>query len=761
MVRSRAAGPAPFAAPSDYFDSLAELAAYAAAPRPPRSRFEAPLVPLAQSRPTVGADHGKGRRRMLVCHDYKGGYSERDDERGYTFAWWHLIDTFVYFSHHRVSCPPAGWIRAAHHSGTKILGTLIFEHDAGRADVAELVAPTGCRAPGDSDSEPFARLSTRYADWLVDLALERGFDGWLVNVEVPLGGAGGLEHDGRAHARALVAWLRYFSQEMRRRVPGGEIMWYDAVTTDGTLVWQNAVTDSNFPFFDACDSIFLNYWWRHDQLDSTTALLDRLDRSRCHDVYFGIDIYGRGTFAGGGFESWRAAHTIEQAQASSGFSTALFAPGWTVEAESLAHSLDLRESFARWKADDDYLFTRLAPTPSVVPELARHDRERREQRGVLRARQLAALCAPAASPLPLYERVPSPPTFAYDAPLAPPPGAELGLAHKPLAAFRSAPRATPAPTSRFATSFAGGSGHAFFVAGGQVLDEPWTDVAFTGAYPALAMHPPGRAGIAAELVEHDAWEGPRALRLRVERAGHDGLATVGAVVQQDGESGPSATVPLCAVDLPTFDLGVRLVVDVVWKEDGASAVPATGPVAITPLLSPGTTDACTLTPHGSVAVDELTNGWTRSRATFPIAAETPSCVWHLAVAVPLGCAVLIGSLNLYPAPAPTTPAFLLSPPHYDPSSLSMRWELDLQPAAHDMHAPLGRSPTPSLALPLYYHLFHRSPSAQIYLGTTSAREFSLNLARLGGRGEVVVKAVFADGTVHEASTPVEALPPPS
>ncbi|TNY22109.1 glycosyl hydrolase family 85-domain-containing protein, partial [Rhodotorula diobovata] len=493
MVRSPAAGPAPVAAPPDYFDSLSELASYAAAPRPPRSRFAAPQVPLAHL--AAQADDSKGRGKLLVCHDYKGGYSERDDERGYTFGWWHLVNTFIYFSHHRVSCPPAGWIRAAHQGGTKILGTLIFEHGAGRFDIVELVAPS---SSGSSTAAPaFERLSTRYADSLVDLALERGIDGWLVNVEVELGGEGATGDQKRAHARALIAWLRYFSGEMRRRVPGGEVMWYDAVTTDGQLAWQNALTERNLPFFTACDSIFLNYWWRGDQLASTAALLDRLGSGRRQDVYFGIDVFGRGTLAGGGFEAWRAVHKIEQrlgtgAEGSS-FSTALFAPGWTVEAESLSHSLSSPEAFARWQTDDDFLFSRTTPTPSVAPEAARHDRERREQRGVLRARHLAAQTAPSASP--------------------------LGVPHKPLAAFLPAPRPSPAPEARFYTNFSGGSGFGMFVAGEKVFERGWTDPAFASPAAALALHPPGLEGISAMVVEYDAWEGPRALEVRVEREG--------------------------------------------------------------------------------------------------------------------------------------------------------------------------------------------------------------------------------------------------
>ncbi|BGP47218.1 hypothetical protein JCM10450v2_003070 [Rhodotorula kratochvilovae] len=748
MVRSRAAGPAPVAAPPDYFDSLAELAAYAAAPRPPRSRFAAPPAPLVP--PTAAEDDVEGQGRMLVCHDYKGGYSERDDERGYTFG----------FSHHRVSCPSAGWIRAAHQSGTKILGTLIFEHDAGRADIVELVAPSSPTSSSAAAAAPFNRLSTRYADALVNLALERGFDGWLVNVEVPLGGEGGPERAGRAHAQALVAWLRYFSAEMRRRVPRGEVMWYDAVTTEGKLAWQNAVTHLNKPFFDACDSIFLNYWWRQDQLESTAALLGKLDNTRRQDVYFGIDIFGRGSLGGGGFESWRAVHTIGQARAdssSSGFSTALFAPGWTVEAESLAHSLDSPSSFAHWQADDTYLFTRSAPTPSVAPELARHDRERREQRGVLRARQLAALCAPAASPLPLERRIPSPPHFSYNAALTPPPGAELGLPHKPLAAFLPHPRATPAPQGRFATSFSGGSGHVFFVAGEKVLSEPWTDVGFAGPYPALAMHPPAKEGVEVELVEHDAWEGPRALRVRVEREEGDGArcgAEAACAAEEGGESGV-VTVPLCAVELPALAIGTELVVDIVWKEAGAGAG---APHAVVPQLKPSTGERALSRKGGSaVAVDTLARGWSRSRATLSAVVDSPTRVWHLSVAVPLNRTILIGSLSLYPSPAPSTPSFLLSPPHYSASSSSLRWDLDLQPVSFGAPAPRARGAPPSLAPSLHYHLFHRVPDRQTYVGTTHAPEFTLDLARLGGRGEVLVMAVFADGTTQEASTAVEGL----
>ena len=48
-----------------------------------------------------------------------------------------------------------------------------------------------------------------------------------------------------------------------------------------------------------CDGIFLNYNWNEQILASSKALAS--DRS-C-DVYVGIDVFGRGCYGGGGFNS--------------------------------------------------------------------------------------------------------------------------------------------------------------------------------------------------------------------------------------------------------------------------------------------------------------------------------------------------------------------------------------------------------------------------------------------------------------------------
>lgn len=49
---------------------------------------------------------------------------------------------------------------------------------------------------------------------------------------------------------------------MHQHTPSGLVIWYDAVTVEGRLQWQDSLTELNAPFFDACDGIFVNYTWR-------------------------------------------------------------------------------------------------------------------------------------------------------------------------------------------------------------------------------------------------------------------------------------------------------------------------------------------------------------------------------------------------------------------------------------------------------------------------------------------------------------------
>ena len=307
-----------------YLTSVAELFAWSPTsmsadlePPPPPSDATAssPIPPLATGRP-----------RALHCHDMMGGYCEAADE-GYLscFGGWSAIDAFIYFSHQRVSLPPRCWIDACHARGMPCLGTLLTEGAIGVRENASLLA----RA--DEAAERLAELCASY-----------GFDGWLINIEAPLEPAA---------VPSFVEFLQLLTICCKQRVGGHAlVLYYDSLdAATGQVRYQNALTPANMPFFDACDGIFTNYWWRPGNLTSSAALAGP---ARMRDVYVGIDCFARGDLmytAGAGCGS-AVRHARE-----AGLSLALFAPGWSLECgearEHAARPDKARECDARfWEA---------------------------------------------------------------------------------------------------------------------------------------------------------------------------------------------------------------------------------------------------------------------------------------------------------------------------------------------------------------------------------------------------------------------------
>ena len=71
---------------------------------------------------------------------------------------------------------------------------------------------------------------------------------------------------------------------------------YDAVTSQGVLQWQDTLNHLNMPFFEAADAIFINYTWKEGTPRQAAAVAG----ARKHDVYMGVDVFGRNTYGGGG-----------------------------------------------------------------------------------------------------------------------------------------------------------------------------------------------------------------------------------------------------------------------------------------------------------------------------------------------------------------------------------------------------------------------------------------------------------------------------
>ncbi|KAK8928238.1 hypothetical protein KSP39_PZI017503 [Platanthera zijinensis] len=303
--------------------------------------FNASSVPL----PAASAE-APPRRRILVCHDFKGGYTDDDrwvqggSNAGAYAVWhWYLIDIFIYFSHNLVTLPPPGWTNAAHTHGVKVLGTFIAEWEKG-SEICNSLLST-------------AESARTYAERLAELANMLGFDGWLLNMEVSLD---------RHQIPNLKEFVGHLTQTMHNLVPGSLIIWYDSVTVDGELKYQNQLNEKNKPFFDICDGIFCNYSWEEDYpKDSGNVAGDRR-----FDVYMGIDVWGRGTYGGGQWKTNVALDVLKRDDVSA----AIFGPGWLYETQQ---GEDFQGAQNRWWCLVEQSWDVLKRYPIILPFYSNFD----------------------------------------------------------------------------------------------------------------------------------------------------------------------------------------------------------------------------------------------------------------------------------------------------------------------------------------------------------------------------------------------------
>jgi len=329
---------APRAAP---LCSVPALLAWTPASRPDDAFCRA-SVPLRHRPAPPGSSSTTSR--VLAAHDLAGGYGPDGRPQGagqppaparlsYRFTHAASVDALVYFSHARVTIPPPSWTDTAHEGGALSLGTLIFEHADGAAEVGALAA--GGQAAADAASSALAAL----AAWF-------GFDGWLVNVEAPV--------DGGAAAAGVATFAASLDSAMQGAVgPSALVIWYDALSAvDGAIAWRNRLCPvHNVPFLRACGGgLWANYGWGMGDLEGSAAAARAAGRP-VRDVWMGADAWGRGSHGGGGPAgvATAAAHA-----SAAGASLAVFAPAWAWEGPHAGEGGE--EEGARWRVRDAALW---------------------------------------------------------------------------------------------------------------------------------------------------------------------------------------------------------------------------------------------------------------------------------------------------------------------------------------------------------------------------------------------------------------------
>ncbi|XP_062231132.1 cytosolic endo-beta-N-acetylglucosaminidase 1-like isoform X2 [Phragmites australis] len=132
--------------------------------------------------------------------------------------------------------------------------------------------------------------------------------------------------------------------------------WYDAITVNGELDWQNKLNKYNKPFFDFCDGLFANYTWKKNFPQDSVAVAG----NRKYDIYMGIDVFGRNTFGGGQWTTNIALDLLKKVDVS----TAIFAPGWVYETKQPP---DFQSAQNRWWGHVEKSWGILRSYPKQLP----------------------------------------------------------------------------------------------------------------------------------------------------------------------------------------------------------------------------------------------------------------------------------------------------------------------------------------------------------------------------------------------------------
>ena len=211
--------------------------------------------------------------KLVLCHDYKGGYHDYEGVRPlpvtsavYSCDYLQFVDTFIYFSHKLACIPPSTWTNTLHRNGVKVLGTFILE-------------------PQTIDANHFLSKSDgkyHIAEQLAAMALYYGFDGWLLNVE-------------KEFSTNVTTEILSFVTELKEALGTGyQVIWYDALTVENELKYQNGLTSKNLKFARAANSILTNYKWTESSLhvSKDVALQSGVDPTH---IFFGIDTWAQNT----------------------------------------------------------------------------------------------------------------------------------------------------------------------------------------------------------------------------------------------------------------------------------------------------------------------------------------------------------------------------------------------------------------------------------------------------------------------------------
>lgn len=208
------------------------------------------------------------------------------------FTYWQYVDELVYWggsSGEGLIVPPSPDVTdLGHKNGVPVIGTVFFPQDVAGGKVEWLDTFLTQKEDG----------TFPMADKLIQVAQTYGFDGWFINQETEGAETTPITPE---HAKKMQAFMKY----LKAQSPDLKIIYYDSMTADGKMDWQNALTDKNSMFLKdgegnaVADEMFLNFWWTEEELAGQELLKSSAQKAQelgidPYSLYAGVDIQADG-----------------------------------------------------------------------------------------------------------------------------------------------------------------------------------------------------------------------------------------------------------------------------------------------------------------------------------------------------------------------------------------------------------------------------------------------------------------------------------
>ena len=197
-----------------YFEDFDELVCWSPQEIDPLQQANTPLLPRSEDEINPNL---KGCSKVMLCHDYKGGYQDYESVHPaplahelYMCNYLQHVHLFAYVGQKLVCVPPPTWVNTLHRNGVKALGTFTVG--------SRLFDPVRI----------FETIDGKYivAQRLAALAMSVGFEGWFLRFEI----------DFPLSISDLAERLINFISSLREMLgPEGMVIWYDAIDSPNRL----------------------------------------------------------------------------------------------------------------------------------------------------------------------------------------------------------------------------------------------------------------------------------------------------------------------------------------------------------------------------------------------------------------------------------------------------------------------------------------------------------------------------------------------